>query len=261
MSIFHYVYRITNIITKMHYYGCRSSKMHPSLDLGHKYFSSSKDREFLQEQENHKEHFKYKVIRIFQTREDALSFEIKLHTRFDVDKNPSFYNKAKQTTVGFYYTNKGTKFSKEHREKIASKSRNKSERCRKLISEKVKLDWANMPEEKRKQKSESISKALMGKPQPEWKNKQHSERMSGSGNSKAKIIHIFDSTGELRYTCNGNFKKICIEHSLPHVPLRNSHVNEGTPLFKTFRSRLEAEKRGWMEFEGWYAIEVANRVS
>jgi len=256
MSIFHYVYRITNISAKKHYYGCRSSEIHPSLDLGRKYFSSSKDKEFLQEQEKNKEHFKYKVIRIFQTREDALSFEIKLHTKFNVDKNPSFYNRAKQTTVGFYYTNKGAKFSKETREKMSIKSRNKSESCRKLISEKVKLNWANMTEEKRKQKSESISKALMGKPQPEWKNKQHSERMSGSGNSKAKIIHIFDNLGNLVFKCHGNFKQICLENSLPHVPLRKSHVNNGSPLFKTFRSKLEAEKRGWTHYEDWYAIEI-----
>jgi hypothetical protein len=140
--------------------------------------------------------------------------------------------------------------------KIAEKSRNKSEKCRQLISEKVKNDWASMSEEKRKQKSESISKALMGKPQPEWKNKQHSERMSGSGNSKAKIIHIFDNLGNLVFKCHGNFKQICLENLLPHVPLRKSHVNNGSPLFKTFRSKLEAEKRGWTHYEDWYAIEI-----
>lgn len=47
---YHYVYRITNTQTKMHYYGCRSSNVEPKLDLGVKYFSSSTDREFMLEQ-------------------------------------------------------------------------------------------------------------------------------------------------------------------------------------------------------------------
>ena len=40
--MYHYVYRITNKILNKHYYGKRSSKLSPELDLGKKYFSSSK---------------------------------------------------------------------------------------------------------------------------------------------------------------------------------------------------------------------------
>lgn len=256
MSTFHYVYRITNINTKRHYYGCRTSKVCPKLDLGVKYFSSSKDMSFLQEQKISPNDFKYKIIMCFPTRERALLFEIRLHEKFNVDKNPIFYNKSKQTTTGFNYSNEGTTFSEEHRLRIAIKSRNKSAETRKLISENVKKDWLSMSPEKRSKKCESIRNALMGKPQPEWKNKQHSVRMSGSGNSKAKIIHIFDASGILMFECHGNFKKICLENSIPHVPLRKSHVKGGEPIFKSFRSKLEAEKRGWMEYEGWYAIEI-----
>lgn len=40
---FHYVYRITNLLENKHYYGSRSSK---ELDIGIKYFTSSKDISF-----------------------------------------------------------------------------------------------------------------------------------------------------------------------------------------------------------------------
>ena len=38
--IYHYVYRITNLINNKHYYGKRSSKIEAKLDLGLKYYSS-----------------------------------------------------------------------------------------------------------------------------------------------------------------------------------------------------------------------------
>lgn len=98
---YHYVYRISNSKLKKHYYGVRSSKLAPHLDLGVKYFSSSKDKSFIQDQQLNPWFYKYKIIAIFETREDAVRFEIKLHNRFDVGKNPSFYNKAKQTSQGF----------------------------------------------------------------------------------------------------------------------------------------------------------------
>lgn len=101
MSKYHYVYRITNTKEQKHYYGVRSSKIEPKLDLGIKYFSSSRDKEFMNEQKENKSIFKYKVIKIFETRKEAVKLEIKLHSKFDVGLNESFYNKAKQTSTGF----------------------------------------------------------------------------------------------------------------------------------------------------------------
>src|SRR5574344_1780003 len=97
----HYVYRITNKELNKHYYGVRSSKVEPKLDLGIKYFSSSRDKEFMNEQKVNKDRFKYKVIKIFETRKEAVNLEIKLHNKFDVGKNNLFYNKAKQSAIGF----------------------------------------------------------------------------------------------------------------------------------------------------------------
>ena len=100
-TIYYYVYRITNLIEGKHYYGSRTSKTHPSKDLGKKYFSSSSDSEFIEDQKENPNHYKYKIIKIFDTREEAVSFEIKLHDKFDVGVNESFYNRSKQTSTKF----------------------------------------------------------------------------------------------------------------------------------------------------------------
>ena len=108
----HYVYRITNIQLKKHYYGTRSSKCDPSRDLGIKYFSSSSNKEFMTAQKITPELFKYKVIKKFNNRKDAVSLEIRLHAKFNVGINPMFYNKVCQTATAFDVTgcsfNKGT---------------------------------------------------------------------------------------------------------------------------------------------------------
>jgi len=102
----HYTYRITNVHLNKHYYGTRSAN-EPSSDLGIKYFSSSKDKDFLQDQKDNPQNYKYKIIKIFKTRKEALELEIKFHNKFDVGINESFYNRCKQTTTGFDTTGRG----------------------------------------------------------------------------------------------------------------------------------------------------------
>ena len=99
---YHYVYRITNTIKKLHYYGARTSKdCLPRDDLGVKYFSSSTDKTFIFDQKNNPRDYKYKIIKILPTRKQALELEIKLHNKFNVDINESFFNKAKQPDACF----------------------------------------------------------------------------------------------------------------------------------------------------------------
>lgn len=103
-TIYHYVYRITNLIEKKHYYGKRSSKIPPKLDLGHEYFSSSTNKWFIENQKEMPFNYKYKIVSTFKNSHDALTFEIKLHNKFDVGRNQAFYNKAKQSETGYDFT-------------------------------------------------------------------------------------------------------------------------------------------------------------
>ena len=99
----YYVYRITNIKNKKHYYGYKgiSQDIDPKLHIGIKYFSSSSDKEFILDQQKNQQNYCYKIIFVFNNKYDAIALEIKLHNKFNVDKNSNFYNKAKQTSTGF----------------------------------------------------------------------------------------------------------------------------------------------------------------
>lgn len=117
---YHYVYRITNKIKNKHYYGVRSSYLLPKEDLGHYYFSSSTDSEFINEQHEHPENFKYKIVKVFNNRKEAELYEKFIHEKFHVSDNEHFYNKAISTLLGFSV--EGTKQSEEHiRKRVQSR--------------------------------------------------------------------------------------------------------------------------------------------
>jgi hypothetical protein len=100
-SKYHYVYRITNLITGMHYYGKRSSIHHPLSDLGTKYRSSSLNKEFRQDQIANPKNYKYKVVRVCSTPKEAILWESLIHLRLNVAKHPMFINRVNQKSIGF----------------------------------------------------------------------------------------------------------------------------------------------------------------
>lgn len=111
--MFYYVYRISNLLINKHYYGYRSSKIHPTKDLGIKYFSSSSDNNFIIDQKNNKNNYKYKIIKIFDNKIDAIKFESKLHYKFDVRNNANFYNLSNQSNDSFL-TQEGELYTISH---------------------------------------------------------------------------------------------------------------------------------------------------
>ena len=146
---YHYVYRITNIIEKKHYYGSRSSKKIPKKDIGIYYFSSSTDKDFIKDQKINIAHYKYVVVRLFDNRKDATSFEVYLHAKFDVGNNKNFYNKAKQTAIGFIYNMSGRTQTDKQREIVSKLHLNKIvsketiEKQKKTIKEKYENGYIN----------------------------------------------------------------------------------------------------------------------
>ena len=98
--MYHYTYRITNIKDRMYYYGVRSCNRLPKEDIGVKYFSSSKNK-FVKDQKENPQDYKYKVVKIFSTRKEAVEHEIFLHKKFNVKLHERFYNNANQTSTGF----------------------------------------------------------------------------------------------------------------------------------------------------------------
>ena len=68
--------------------------------------------------------------------EKSLEAECALHNFYEVDKNPHFANRAKQTSTGFYFNRKGQKHPKISGDNHSSKR----EELRKNLSEKRKGD-------------------------------------------------------------------------------------------------------------------------
>lgn len=108
--MYHYVYRISNLINNKHYYGKRSSKLSPELDLGKKYFSSSKilkhDIGLIG-----KDNFKFKIIKLFSTSKEAVKFESFIHKKLNVKNNLNFYNEVNQLCDSFDTTGKAYYFN------------------------------------------------------------------------------------------------------------------------------------------------------
>jgi len=154
-----YVYRITNILLNKHYYGVRTSKNNlPKDDLGIRYFSSSRDKEFIQDQKINPQNYKYKIIYVTKMRKVAMKLEIKLHNKFEVATNENFYNRAKATSLSFdtsgmrwkHKTNDNykAKKSKKHRENISKslKGLKKSkEHCRNISLTHMNMRGENNP--------------------------------------------------------------------------------------------------------------------
>ena len=75
------------------YIGKRECKCLPEEDI--KYFGSYKDKTFKPTQKI--------ILETFGSVEEALEAECALHYFYEVDKNPHFANRAKQTSKKFYY--------------------------------------------------------------------------------------------------------------------------------------------------------------
>lgn len=102
-----YTYMITELSTNMKYIGVRSSN-EPLKDIGIKYFSSSTDKSFIINQQENKNNYSYKILEIFDERNDANNHEIELHKKYNVSINPQFYNKSNAISTGFDTTNRVT---------------------------------------------------------------------------------------------------------------------------------------------------------
>jgi len=180
----HYVYRITNIKLNKHYYGTRSSKINPSEDIGHIYFSSSSDKLFIKDQKINPSNYKYKVVYIHLTRKKALQQEVKLHQKFDVGLNESFYNKSKQTSTKFDTTGnsyrKGYKCSEETKLKISKA--NKGKKC--SLETKKKLSEKRRGMKFTEEHKQNLSKSRKGQALSEETKKKLSKAKMGNSPSE-----------------------------------------------------------------------------
>jgi group I intron endonuclease len=220
-SQYHYVYRITNVSSKKHYYGRRSCRnCHPKDDLGIKYFSSSTDNDFKKDQKEHPESYHYKIVRICESRNNALELEMLLHEKFDVGINESFYNKAKQTSLRFSYDPTGKNHSEETRKKMSESK--KGEKCYWYGKE--------LSEDTRKKMSDARKgekHPLYGKQHSDEHKKKLSEANKGEKNYQFKGYYVTPFG-----TFTSSKDKEIKENNISHDSLRNWCKNNDTIISK-----------------------------
>lgn len=99
--MFFYVYQIVNKLNNKRYIGSRTSNIPPEEDLGYRYRSSSRNKEFIEDMNKNPTCYEFEVIKTFNNAKDKMKFEIYLHNIYNVSKCDLFYNLAKQTSTGF----------------------------------------------------------------------------------------------------------------------------------------------------------------
>lgn len=119
--IHNFVYVIENLETGRKYIGSKTSDkpISNTSGFGIKYFSSmcgNLGDEFRNDQKSNPEKFKYTILEDYNNYYDMMKEEVRLHALYDVDRNPMFYNRAKQTSHKFSYRG-GTVMSEERRKK------------------------------------------------------------------------------------------------------------------------------------------------
>lgn len=89
----HYTYLIKHKYSEMKYIGVRSCECNPEDD---NYWGSSN---YLPEDVS--DVCEKIILKLFNTREEAMQHEIDLHNKYDVAVNEEYWNKAKATSTGF----------------------------------------------------------------------------------------------------------------------------------------------------------------
>lgn len=118
----HYVYRISDLVSGLHYYGSRTTSNAPRKDILSYCTSSSRKNEIKENRDS----FRFKIIRVFDNPAEKILYESFLHQLFDVKTNKFFWNKSNQTPFGFDTTGMtgdkcwktGKPVSKETRQKL-----------------------------------------------------------------------------------------------------------------------------------------------
>lgn len=207
-----FVYLILNKTNHKKYIGVKSCDEDPKDVIGKKYFSSSSDKNFIKEQKEFPERFKYRVLKNFKTREEALNLEIYLHEAYNVDKSEEFYNLSKQTSIKFSFSESqgltgekngmyGKKRTKEEKEKISKAVKNALKNFKKYFSERSKKFWEEHPELKEvysKNASEQFKKL--------WQNEEYKEKMKKRDEKNRK--HLQELARKNFLEGKGCYKKI-----------------------------------------------------
>lgn len=211
----YYVYKITNLTNNMYYIGSRQTKCDPKDDLGIKYFSSSSNKNFINEQKQNPNEFKYEILSVHNSRMEAFEEEVRIQTELRCLEDDFCYNKS-INHVSFTNYSKTFKCTKETKEKI-SKAKKDYYKTHRAWSKGYKYP---------KEYCDKLSEQRRGKPQPWNKGKKRSTE------TKEKISESLKDY----YKSHDNARKGC--HWSEEERRYQSELRKG----KTWRDAYGAEK-------------------
>ncbi len=151
----YYVYRVTHIASKTHYYGSKNDKC--DISIGVTYFTSSTDINFKNDFKTNSGNYKVKIIRRFNNSADKIIFESYIHDYFKVSTQSNFINRMNQTPFGVNAT--GFKHSINTRENMA--------RLAVKREEEIRRDSLRYQERSEKQSKSAIRAHLQIKDDPQ----------------------------------------------------------------------------------------------
>jgi len=280
----HYVYRITDYTRDIeeHYYGSHTPKKGKLYNnLINEFWSYRTSSNYNILNENKRENYKVKIIRVFNNPADKIVYEAFLHQYFDVKLHNCFWNRSNQTPFRFDRTGMEYIFTQQHRERLKGP---KSEDHKRKMSVSVFETYANGREKLLGDKNpmygkdhtyyvkDLISKANKGKTlSQETKNKMSKSKIGikrtdedkikmsenrkgkckGEDNTMTKKIEVFDANNKLMFISEGNFKSFCEEKNLPYISFIKNFNK------KIYQSKIGpgyAKKNGFEKYIGWKAI-------
>ncbi len=112
-----YTYQVYDPITGKSYIGSKYAKgCNP--DNTKEYMGSPREGEYLEILRTRKHTLEKIILATWDTKEEVLLHEALLHDCFDVDNNPNFFNRSKQTSSKFSYSPDGKKMPRHGVEKM-----------------------------------------------------------------------------------------------------------------------------------------------
>lgn len=121
-----YVYKVTNIKSNMFYIGSKTSTNQNNNKIGENYFTSSTDKDFVNDFKSNPQNYKCKILRYFNDTQRCLDYEASLIERSW--GNPNLLNRGyirKSGETGHIVCNYHTKHSEETKRKIGESNKGK----------------------------------------------------------------------------------------------------------------------------------------
>lgn len=181
--MYHYTYLIQSIDSSMRYIGVRSSKVHPIEDT--LYWGSSKHIP----KDVATTHRKI-ILKIHPTRKEAVEHEILLHILNNVVEDPSYYNRARQTSTGF--DTSGIPMSEELKQRISNSLKGREFTPEHLSKIKEKITGRTFSDEHKKNLSRSIKRYTS---RSDYVNPRKGVKVSEETRTKwrASVAHIYET--------------------------------------------------------------------